>query len=219
MGTGPVSVSAQEAVSSQGGRCNLIEMKAGCSTFDREEDTEHLTDEERESYKLHIRNGHFFSSREHIVWNSLWQTLGYAPPAEEPVSRWLKQNFVISQDESLFAFPAKLYKHTAPTRGAPVVFAGEAYFSYGRLVRITNDSGHYKPTLVQLYRALVYLRQRGVDLSETEVYYTQDRSLGSHRYMGLADEFVKAIEAQLAAGTLVEIQTLTSGLMCNEAFR
>lgn len=60
--------------------------------------------------------------------------------------------------------------HSSMNEGRPVVCAGEIQIQDGKLKAITTYSGHYRPTLYNIYKALDYFQNRGVDISETKLY-------------------------------------------------
>ncbi|KTD43438.1 Uncharacterised protein [Legionella longbeachae] len=60
--------------------------------------------------------------------------------------------------------------HSSMNEGRPVVCAGEVQIENGKLKAITTYSGHYRPTLYNIYKALDYFQRRGVDVSEAKLY-------------------------------------------------
>lgn len=59
--------------------------------------------------------------------------------------------------------------HSSMNAGAPVIAAGELKIEGGQLIALTTHSGHYQPTLFNVYRALEYFVDNDVDISETKV--------------------------------------------------
>lgn len=59
--------------------------------------------------------------------------------------------------------------HSSMNAGAPVIAAGELKITDGKLKAITTHSGHYKPSLFNVYRVLEYFVDNGVDISKTKV--------------------------------------------------
>jgi hypothetical protein len=59
--------------------------------------------------------------------------------------------------------------HSSLLAGAPVACAGELLVFDGRLLLISNQSGHYRPPPRALAQALDALRRAGADLSATRV--------------------------------------------------
>jgi hypothetical protein len=64
------------------------------------------------------------------------------------------------------------FHHSTILSGEAVAFAGGIEVREGRLINIDNGSGHYRPELAHLIRALFLLRTRhGVDLREVQLVY------------------------------------------------
>ncbi len=61
------------------------------------------------------------------------------------------------------------YHHSSLLAGATVAGAGEMRVLAGKLVEISNKSGHYFPNASHLIQVLYLLRKRGVDLHSTKV--------------------------------------------------
>lgn len=64
--------------------------------------------------------------------------------------------------------------HSSMNAGVPVVAAGEVQIINGRLISITDHSGHYRPTAYTLYKTLDYFQKNGVDISNVKVYTFKD---------------------------------------------
>lgn len=62
--------------------------------------------------------------------------------------------------------------HSTFLAGKDVICAGMMTIRAGKLINITNTSGHYKPTGVNLYQALLEMRGQGVDLAGALVTLT-----------------------------------------------
>lgn len=60
--------------------------------------------------------------------------------------------------------------HASMSQGNWLTFAGEVQIVAGKLVAITTYSGHYNPSLYNIYRALQYFESQGVDISNTAIY-------------------------------------------------
>ena len=78
--------------------------------------------------------------------------------------------FVISPEKVLYAGETRKDKfhHSSFLAGGPVLGAGEIRVHEGRLERVTNVSGHYRPDLKRHFNTLLFLAQRGVDLSRVK---------------------------------------------------
>jgi hypothetical protein len=59
--------------------------------------------------------------------------------------------------------------HSSMNAGSPVVAAGEMMIKKGILQVITTHSGHYRPTLFNVSRALEYFVTHGIDIREAKV--------------------------------------------------
>jgi len=80
--------------------------------------------------------------------------------------------FVMDADGVLYVtFEAERDRvhHSSLLAGAPVACAGELLVFDGRLLLITNQSGHYRPPPRALAQALDALRRAGADLSRARV--------------------------------------------------
>lgn len=66
--------------------------------------------------------------------------------------------------------PAKgRFYHSSFLAGAPVLMAGEIHIKDGKLLRISNKSGHYKPSEKSLSSFLEYLKIKRVNFSNVKV--------------------------------------------------
>ncbi|MCX7116297.1 MAG: hypothetical protein NTW08_10400 [Gammaproteobacteria bacterium] len=61
------------------------------------------------------------------------------------------------------------FAHSSLNAGAPVFCAGEIQIENGKLIAITDHSGHYRPSAYNLYKTLSYFNDHGIDISETKV--------------------------------------------------
>ncbi|KTD59229.1 hypothetical protein [Legionella shakespearei] len=69
------------------------------------------------------------------------------------------------------------FTHATMNAGAPIVAAGEIKIENGQLKAITTYSGHYQPSLFNVYRLLEYFSQHNVDISHAVVITFQNPSL------------------------------------------
>jgi len=70
---------------------------------------------------------------------------------------------------------ARYMHHSSLSGGQPVAAAGELVVENGRVVGITNRSGHYKPEPKMTGQLLTSLREMGLDLAGAQVVtYTAD---------------------------------------------
>jgi hypothetical protein len=61
------------------------------------------------------------------------------------------------------------FAHSSMNAGVPVVAAGEIKIENGVLKAITTHSGHYQPSLFNVYRLLEHFNNQGIDTSEAIV--------------------------------------------------
>lgn len=83
-----------------------------------------------------------------------------------------KQMLVVDPGGRIFIFGKRLFRtlhHSSATGGRRVFFPGEVEVKLGKIVTITNASGHYKPSLLALHNVLSYFLDRGADLRNTDV--------------------------------------------------
>ncbi len=59
--------------------------------------------------------------------------------------------------------------HSSMNAGQPVVCAGELQIKHGKLVALTDHSGHYQPSLYSLYQVLKHFHSRGIDIQNVNV--------------------------------------------------
>lgn len=74
--------------------------------------------------------------------------------------------FVLSHDGKLYSSSQVVDKfhHSSFLAGGNAASAGEWQVRGGRIIKLKDKSGHYKPDSEMLYRMLIYLHGRGVDL-------------------------------------------------------
>jgi hypothetical protein len=108
---------------------------------------------------------------------------------------------VISEDGSIyhfknsslqaFAFYSWFFRrlhHSSPVNGNALKFAGEFEVRRGKIVNLSNLSGHYKPQAFDMYRALSYLDSLKIDLSETMIYqYSISLNFGGPSHLAIKD--------------------------------
>lgn len=84
--------------------------------------------------------------------------------------------FVVSAEGTLHVSPHQVGKrhHSSLLAAAPVACAGELICSKGRLVRISNKSGHYKPEPYYLAQVIRHFGQEGVNLDSFSVVTTDE---------------------------------------------
>jgi hypothetical protein len=63
------------------------------------------------------------------------------------------------------------FHHSSFLAGMPVLGAGEWSIDRGRLIAISNKSGHYRPGFEEMFRAMLRLKVNGVDMSSVSVHW------------------------------------------------
>lgn len=70
----------------------------------------------------------------------------------------------------------KAIKHSTFFRGEPVAAAGTIQCNKkGKIVKITNDSGHYQPGKKEMRNALLALKRHGDDLAHVKVELRENK--------------------------------------------
>jgi hypothetical protein len=98
------------------------------------------------------------------------ETFG-VPLTEEELTMGERKSiiFVLGLDNKLYVNEHKIsrFHHSSFFSGKPVACAGEIKTdANGKIVEITDKSGHYKPSNNQLLKMLSFLEKQGVNLSE-----------------------------------------------------
>ncbi|MBX3719743.1 MAG: hypothetical protein KF898_08870 [Parachlamydiales bacterium] len=109
--------------------------------------------------------------------------------------------FVIGPDHELYVGSHKYFKfhHTSFFGGKPVIGAGELITDpNGKLIAVTDKSGHYKPSKMQMWDALRFLKdEKNVDLRDITLIRVPRHREFTGRYN--ADEFLTSPESCLVA--------------------
>lgn len=89
------------------------------------------------------------------------------------------------------------YRHTSPTAGSPLLFAGTIKITGGRIRELGNDSGHYFPSLMHLRFMLTWLRENGFDLSQVflKLVISRTHFLTNHPIYISIDQFEDVYQA------------------------
>ncbi|MDN7143753.1 hypothetical protein KC131_24180 [Pseudomonas sp. JQ170] len=113
---------------------------------------------QREEKQLHIKNGVFYNSLGERFHTGTMQTnaagAGWGIYVRDPANK------IYAHSHKVHAF-----HHSSFLSGAPVNSAGEIAVHSGKLIGITNKSGHYQPELRHFLGMLDYLHAQGVVLS------------------------------------------------------
>lgn len=62
-----------------------------------------------------------------------------------------------------------VHAHSSMNAGNVVLCAGEMKIEDGRLLELTDHSGHYQPTVNHIYEALGHFNKHGIDTSDTKI--------------------------------------------------
>jgi hypothetical protein len=86
---------------------------------------------------------------------------------------WVTQMDLIKQ-----GYRVRGIHHTTPVAGMPVTGAGMIELDHGRILKITDESGHYRPDAAQQHQAVSSLAAQGYDLGQTDVRLTGNDMTG-----------------------------------------
>lgn len=123
---------------------------------------QYLDKYQREEKKIHIENGFFF--------NSLGEKF-HTGGMETNVAGKGWAIYIRSTKNEIYAYTHQqnVFHHSSFVSGAPVYSAGEIAVDNGRLIGITNKSGHYKPEISHCYNMMDYLLSHNVALKGVAV--------------------------------------------------
>lgn len=124
--------------------------------------TPFLFAQDRAKYRVHIYQGNFCKK------NELFSTDNYIAHGKKKYGAY---TINANGELSIFDHYGQSGKnlHSSMNAGSPVVCAGELCIENGKLTAINTYSGHYQPSLFNVYRALEYFYDKGIDLSEAKV--------------------------------------------------
>jgi len=143
----------------------------------------YLSKEEREDYRVLVKP----SGLSWATFGKALHTLGHNPS----VGGFDAHSFifVISRDKELYAGETIQgeFHHSSFLGGMPVLGAGQIQVDKGRLLKITNVSGHYRPDLDRHYNALLLMKIKGLDLtrirSQAMGFHPEEASAAEHLNM------------------------------------
>ena len=145
------------------------------------------SEQEREQYELTVDNGTIKQGKPPQVYDtgslqSFFEGSGWAI-------------FVMSEDGRIYSAPQLIgrFQHSSFFAGGALASAGEIRVENGRLIGISNKSGHYRPNWLFLVQVLQELRSRGVKLEgvQARVYgLDPDRPDKASDYPGGAAQFL-----------------------------
>ncbi len=152
----------------------LLDVNSEDKISDLRDKTIFMSSSLRAQYRVHIHNGMFYHG------NSSLNTASYKAHRKRGYGA-----FTLNANGELSVFThlgmGNVF-HSTMNAGSPVVSAGELIITNGKLDVINTYSGHYKPTLFNIYRTLAYFLEKGVDLSFTKIQTFHDIS-------GLGEKF------------------------------
>ncbi|MCL9684462.1 hypothetical protein [Legionella maioricensis] len=147
----------------------LLDVNQRSKELDKNKSTRFLTPEQRGQHRVHIYNGKFNQN-------------GRPCDTYAMVSKG-KQGFAaftLNANGELSLFNHYGMKdriaHSSMNAGSPVVAAGEIRIEKGVLKGITTFSGHYQPSLFNVYRLLEHVSKHGIDISRAHIYTLNDPS-------------------------------------------
>lgn len=129
-----------------------------------------FNDKERGAWRVHLRNGLFHQNGKPFDTSQMisHRKKGFAA-------------FTLNANGELSVFNHNNMKdsiaHSTPNAQAPVVAAGELQIKNGVLTAITTHSGHYCPSVFNVYRFLEYCVQRKVNIDQAQVITFKNPSL------------------------------------------
>jgi hypothetical protein len=157
------------------------------------------TPEEKKSHQLKIKNGIFYGPNDY-PFDSSPGKFTYAEG--EGVDHWSKAIIVLDDQDNLYFSLDKVeyqFHHSSLAAGNPVKFAGDVYVKNGKLIKFTNNSGHYKPSVKHVHQFMQYLETNGVDVTQVQF----DLNQGSFKAFFDSKPNAKEVQ-QLADYTLEE---------------
>lgn len=123
--------------------------------------TEYLTPEQRKAHELHADTDGLLHDAGH---KPMEGSVGYAMDADEKKLYAFKTN--TKKDDPNTKQELRTH-HSSMLAGADVTGAGEITFHNGRIVGISNASGHYKPRTSHLLQTIETLLKQGLLLDTT----------------------------------------------------
>jgi len=122
----------------------------------------YLTPQEQAAYKITIRDGKLYAANGKVFSTSSASTVHSNDP---------RAVFVVNKDGNIYASLIQTigrFHHSSLAAGDSVLTAGEMSVSNGKLVLISNKSGHYRPSKDSVMDLLSALKKVGVDVSKVQ---------------------------------------------------
>ena len=175
---------------------------------------------ERDQFRVDIRRGLFARNR------ALFSTKGLIAHG--------KQNFAgftvnLNGEISIFNHQGSQktgIAHSSMNNGKPIFCPGELKIKDGKLLAVTDYSGHYRPSLYNMYKVLDYFVKRGIDISETKlltmlkpsgVEFERSKKYPSF-YECRAHDLLYAYKSQIRSELLAMIKTLQTYYKSRSSF-
>ncbi|MDF1645479.1 MAG: hypothetical protein P1U61_00650 [Legionellaceae bacterium] len=138
----------------------LLDVNVESKLEDEIDEVPFLSETERAAYRVHLHGGKFQKDGKNFDTSAMGShlKLGFA-------------SFTLNANGELSVFTHTGYRmmHSSMNAGAPVVAAGELKIKDGVLVSMTTHSGHYFPTLFNVYRALEHFVLHDADIKQATV--------------------------------------------------
>jgi hypothetical protein len=181
----------------------LLDVNQGDKEDDRRTGTQFFARQNRALYRVHIFQGKFCKEGE------LFDTKKYKAHNKKGYAAF---TINVNGELSIFNHLGGKDKilHSSMNAGVPVMCAGELVIKKGELVSINTYSGHYEPSLFNIYRALEYFSSKGIDVTRTAIYTLQDfnypdlnltpkksQGVNARWYKISASEFFSAVKSRL----------------------
>ena len=193
----------------------LLDVNAGDKQSDLLLGTKFFSSQQRASQRVHLYQGKFYQM------GQLVSTTGYTSHNKPGYAA-----FTLNANGELSVFNqigmTNAIAHSSMNAGSPVVCAGELAIRNGELKGITTYSGHYAPSLFNIYRTLEHFKSKGIPIDNAQVYTFQHPSIAglntsskkavnsmSDFYVTTASELYTDMKNQLH-NSLLQIQEVTT---------
>ncbi len=141
----------------------LLEVDVEEKELDKTFKSPYFTNIARASQRVLIYQGKFYQAKR------LFDTRGYTSHGK---ANFAAYTFNANGEPSVFNHfgVAGQVVHSSMNSGCPIVCAGELKIRLGELERINTYSGHYEPTLYNVYRFINYLLSRNVSIEKLFIH-------------------------------------------------
>ncbi len=141
--------------------------------------TTYVTEKERHAYKACFENGVITAPKELI--SSEEEEIIFVVGLDGEMYLWKKSDAQSPEEYS--------FSHASFFSGAPVASSGKMTVRNGKIILITDHSGHYRPKRKEMLIALKTLRKYGVDISDIAVLHSASSS--KTKLWGSGDAFLQ----------------------------